>query len=132
MQIFFTFLKNNISFISYIIGTIILCSLMLSFGYFFGNKSKNLSSQLPYESGINAVGDARLRISIKFYLIAICFVIFDVEALFLYLWAISIKEIGWIGFIEGCIFIIVLLISLLYLIKIKIFDLTKQSIFYKN
>jgi NADH-quinone oxidoreductase subunit A len=71
-----------------------------------------------YESGIDSVGTARLRLSAKFYLVAMFFVIFDVEALYLYAWSVSIRESGWVGFIEAAIFILVLLAGLFYLVRI--------------
>ncbi|MBZ2279957.1 NADH-quinone oxidoreductase subunit A, partial [Buchnera aphidicola] len=74
----------------------------------------------PFESGIVSVGDTYLNFSVKFYLIAIFFVIFDVESLYLYAWSISIRELGWIGFIEATIFIGSLLVGLLYLVKVQV------------
>jgi len=61
-----------------------------------------------------SVGSGRLRISAKFYLVAMFFVIFDLEAVFLYAWAVSLRESGWAGFIEAAIFIVVLLVGLVY------------------
>ncbi len=60
---------------------------------------------MPFESGIDSVGSARLRLSAKFYLVAMFFVIFDVEALYLFAWSTSIRESGWVGFVEAAIFI---------------------------
>ncbi len=65
-----------------------------------------------------------MRLSAKFYLVAMFFVIFDVEALYLYAWSISIRESGWIGFIEAAIFILVLLAGLFYLVRIGALDWT--------
>ena len=62
----------------------------------------------PFESGIVTVGLARLRLSAKFYLIAVFFVIFDVEAVFLFAWAVAFRELGWPGYIEAVIFIAIL------------------------
>ena len=58
---------------------------------------------MPFESGIDSVGSARLRLSAKFYLVAMFFVIFDVEALYLFAWSTSIRESGWVGFVEAAI-----------------------------
>ena len=65
---------------------------------------------------------ARLRLSAKFYLVAMLFVIFDVEALFLFAWAISVRESGWAGFIEATIFVAILLAGLVYLGRIGALD----------
>jgi len=62
-----------------------------------------------------SVGSGRLRISAKFYLVAMFFVIFDLEAVFLYAWAVSLRASGWAGFIEATIFIVVLLVGLVYI-----------------
>lgn len=63
-----------------------------------------------------------MRLSAKFYLVAMFFVIFDVEALYLYAWSTSIRESGWTGFIEATIFIVVLLAGLVYLVRIGALD----------
>ena len=69
-----------------------------------------------------ALSRARLRFSAKFYLIAMFFVIFDIEALFLYAWAVSVRESGWPGFIEALIFILVLLAGLIYVWRVGALD----------
>lgn len=82
------------------------------------------SKNTPFESGIDSVSSARLRLSAKFYLVAMFFVIFDVEALYLYAWSTSIRESGWVGFVEAAIFILVLLAGLVYLVRIGALDWT--------
>ncbi len=79
---------------------------------------------MPFESGIDSVGSARLRLSAKFYLVAMFFVIFDVEALYLFAWSTSSGESGWVGFVEAAIFIFVLLAGLVYLVRIGALDWT--------
>lgn len=84
-------------------------------------KADNLSQKTneePFESGIVSVGDARLRFSAPFFLVAIFFVIFDLEAVFLFAWVIGFEESGMPGFIEALIFIVVLLAGLAYLWKL--------------
>lgn len=103
-----------------------LCALMLVGAYFLGGRARARTKNTPYESGIDAVGSARLRLSAKFYLVAMFFVIFDVEALYLFAWSISVRESGWIGFIEAAIFIFVLLAGLFYLVRIGALDWTPQ------
>ncbi|MBG0752107.1 NADH-quinone oxidoreductase subunit A [Pectobacterium carotovorum subsp. carotovorum PCCS1] len=97
---------------------------MLTGGFLLGGRARARAKNVPYESGIDSVGSARLRLSAKFYLVAMFFVIFDVEALYLYAWAVSIKESGWIGFIEATIFILVLLAGLIYLVRVGALDWT--------
>jgi len=84
-----------------------------------GGKSSSRYKHTPFESGIAPVGDTCLHFSVKFYLVAMFFVIFDVEALYLYIWSVSIIETGWTGFLEAFIFILFLLLSLFYLIRIQ-------------
>ncbi len=88
---------------------------MLVGGWYLGGRARARSKNTPFESGIDSVGSARLRLSAKFYLVAMFFVIFDVEALYLYAWSTSIRESGWVGFVEAAIFILVLLAGLVYL-----------------
>jgi NADH-quinone oxidoreductase subunit A len=68
----------------------------------------------PYESGNPPVGDTRYKFSIKFYIIAMLFMVFDVEAVFLYPWAVAYDKIGLYGFVEMMIFIFILLIGYIY------------------
>ena len=73
------------------------------------------------------MGNARLRFSAKFYLVAMFFVIFDVEALYLFAWSVSVRESGWVGFIEATIFISLLLVGLVYLWRIGALDWAPKS-----
>ena len=109
---------HNLAFIVFTTIALFLCALMLLGGYFLGGKTYSRNKNTPFESGIQSVGDTHVRFAAKFYLVAMFFVIFDVESLFLYAWVISIRESGWIGFVEVMLFIIVLMISLLYLSRI--------------
>lgn len=112
-------INEYFSFFWFIFFSLFLCFFMLFLSYFLGGKSKSRYKNIPFESGVTAVGDTSLRFSIKFYLIAMFFVIFDVEALYLYAWSTSVLEAGWTGFFEGSMFIAFLLLSLFYLIRIK-------------
>lgn len=84
-----------------------------------GTKRKNID---PYESGIVPVGDTNIRWNVNYFLIAISFVIFDIEAVFLYLWSLVVLETGWPGFFTASIFILALFIALIYEIKLGTFD----------
>ncbi|AFJ46370.1 NADH-quinone oxidoreductase subunit NuoA [Shimwellia blattae] len=112
------------AFAVFLIVAIGLCCLMLAGAWFLGGRARARHKNTPFESGIDSVGSARLRLSAKFYLVAMFFVIFDVEALFLYAWATSIRESGWVGFAEAAIFIFVLLAGLVYLVRIGALDWT--------
>ena len=69
---------------------------------------------VPYESGSETTGANHLKLSIKFYLTAILFVVFDIEAVFLYPWSASFRELGWFGFTEMLSFLVILTITLIY------------------
>ncbi|PWC10215.1 NADH-quinone oxidoreductase subunit A [Brenneria roseae subsp. americana] len=115
-------LAHHWAFALFLIVAVGLCGFMLVGGFLLGGRARARAKNIPYESGIDAVGSARLRLSAKFYLVAMFFVIFDVEALYLYAWAVSIRESGWVGFIEATIFILVLLAGLIYLVRIGALD----------
>jgi NADH-quinone oxidoreductase subunit A len=70
--------------------------------------------QMPYESGIRPVGSARERFHIRYHVIAMIFLIFDLEIAFIYPWAVLYKQLGWPGFIEMMVFLGILLIGFLY------------------
>jgi len=112
------------TFALFVIVAVGLCGFMLLGGFLLGGRARARHKNIPYESGIDSVGSARLRLSAKFYLVAMFFVIFDVEALYLYAWSVSIRESGWIGFVEATIFILVLLAGLIYLVRIGALDWT--------
>lgn len=71
----------------------------------------------PYESGMKPIGSARLRFSVKFYLVALLFIIFDVEVIYLYPWAIRLRDLGWTGMIEMLVFMGILGAGYLYILR---------------
>jgi len=91
---------------------LLLAILVLS--YVLGQRHKERATNLPYEGGIQQTGSARLRFSSQFYLVAMLFVIFDVEAVFIMLWALGFYELGWAGYIGISIFIVQLVVVLIY------------------
>jgi len=78
---------------------------------------KNTVKDSPYECGVEPVGNARSRFSVKFYLVAVLFILFDIEAVFLYPWAVSFKWLGLYGVIEMVLFIAILLAGYFYLLR---------------
>jgi NADH-quinone oxidoreductase subunit A len=96
--------------------------LMIAFSFVLGQKHTGRVTNEPFESGMPLTGTARIRFSIKYYLVAMFFVIFDVEALFIFAWAVSVRELGWPGYIEIVIFIEILLAALVYLWKLGALD----------
>jgi NADH-quinone oxidoreductase subunit A len=104
-----TTMSHNWAFAVFLLGVCGLIAFMLG-----------LSGMLP-------TGSARLRLSAKFYLVAMLFVIFDVEALYLFAWAVSVRESGWAGLIEATVFIAILLAGLAYLWRIGALDWAPQG-----
>ncbi len=100
--------------IAFVIGVTFLCVFMLTVPLLLGGKSWGRAKQEQFESGVVSAGGARIRLSAKFYLVAIFFVVFDLEALYLYAWASSVREVGWFGFATAAVFILVLLVGLIY------------------
>ncbi|MFN3162826.1 MAG: NADH-quinone oxidoreductase subunit A [Pseudohongiellaceae bacterium] len=100
---------------------------MLGLSFFLGQKTKRLYTQTPFESGIISVGSAQFRISVHFYLTAILFIIFDLEVVFLFAWAVAVRQAGWPGFIEISVFIFILLVALFYLWRIGALDWRTQT-----
>lgn len=92
----------------------ILAVVMVAMSMLFGPRRPTETKQGPYECGITPVGDARERFSVRFYLVAILFVMFDVEAAFLYPWAVVFDKLKLFGFIEMAIFIAIVFVGYLY------------------
>jgi len=101
--------------LAYTVIVIVLIAGLLFVSTLLGQKRQDHATHDVYESGIVPTGSANIKIAVPFYLTAILFIIFDLEAAFLFAWAISIREAGWLGFVEVVVFIFILLAGLLYL-----------------
>lgn len=100
---------------------------MLGLSFFLGQRINRKYKNTPFESGIISVGSAHFRISVHFYLSAILFIIFDLEVVFLFAWAVAVEQAGWPGFIEISVFIAILLLALFYLYRIGALDWRTQT-----
>lgn len=109
-------------FITFAFIVISIVGIMIGLSYILGERHNEKTTDEPYESGIPPTGDARLRFSSNFYLIAMFFVIFDLDAAFIMLWAVSFRELGLPGYIGILIFIVVLIILLIYELSIGALD----------
>ena len=98
----------------YFCGVIALVLTMLGLSWLLGQRRANDSTNYPFESGIIPVGSSQVRISADFYLIAIFFVIFDLETVFIFAWAIAFFELGWRGYFAILVFIAILVVALIY------------------
>ena len=104
----------NWSAIAFILAAIGLVVFMLVVPRLLGGRSQGSQKEEVFEAGVVGSGNARIRLSAKFYLVAIFFVIFDLEALYLYAYAVSVREAGWLGFAAAGTFITILIIGLIY------------------
>ena len=98
----------------YAMVVVFLLAAILSLSYFLGQHHSDRATGKPYEGGIEQTGSARLKFSAQFYLVAMLFVIFDVEAVFIMLWALGFYELGWPGYIGAAVFIGQLAVVLVY------------------
>jgi NADH-quinone oxidoreductase subunit A len=89
-----------------------LVSVVLS--NLFGPRKPTPEKSAPYECGMPPVGDARERQSVKFYLVAMIFLLFDIEVAFLYPWAMALRDLGWAGFVQVLLFMVLLLAGYVY------------------
>ena len=108
----------NWSALAFIVAAIGLVIFMLVVPRLLGGRSQGQQKEEIFESGVVGAGNARIRLSAKFYLVAIFFVIFDLEALYLYAYAVSVREVGWAGFITVTTFVVDLLVGLYYALSI--------------
>jgi len=109
-------------FIIYASAVFLLIGIMIGLSYILGERHKEKTTGEPYESGIPPTGDARLRFSSGFYIIAMFFVIFDLDAAFIMLWAVSFRELGLPGYIGILVFIGLLIVLLIYELSIGALD----------
>ena len=119
------FLVQNITFWPFLVfAAAVLCivAIMIGLSYVLGEHHKEKSTDQPFESGMPPTGDARLRFSSGFYIIAMFFVIFDLDAAFIMLWAVSFRELGLAGYIGMLIFIGLLVVLLIYELSIGALD----------
>ena len=96
---------------------VVLAAALLLISYVFGKRVRNKIKDTPYESGITPTGDARSRFSVKFYLVAMLFILFDIEAIFLYPWAVVYRELKMFGFVEMLVFVVLILSGFFYIWK---------------
>jgi len=104
----------SITFVVYFIAILLLTSTMLFISHLLNPKITKRKNLLPFESGIVPQGNTDLRWTVNYFLVAILFIIFDMEAVFLYVWASVVLDTGWPAFFATSVFIAILLIALVY------------------
>ena len=112
----------------YFVVVFLLVIAMLVVSYLLGQRHNEHATGSPYESGIVSEGSAHVRLSAKFYLVAMFFVVFDLEAAFIFAWAIAGREAGWPGYWEIVIFVGVLIATLVYLWRLGALDWGKSGV----
>ncbi len=91
---------------------------MIGLSALLGERHRERTTDTPYESGIIPTGSARIRFDVKFYLMAMFFVVFDLEAIFVFAWAVCVRQLGWPGYVEIVVFVAFLVIALVYLWRV--------------
>jgi NADH-quinone oxidoreductase subunit A len=109
---------------TYFGAVIVLVGLMIGLSYLLGPRHESRATVQPFESGIVAQGAAPLRFPVQFYLLAMFFVVFDLESVFIYAWAVAAREAGWPGYAEIMVFIGILAAALAYLWRVGALDWT--------
>ena len=92
----------------------LIAFIAIGLGELFGPKKKSEAKSMPYESGMNPYGEGTRRMPVRFYLIAVLFILFDIEVVFFLPWAIVFRQLGIFGLIEMVIFIVILLVGYVY------------------
>lgn len=118
--------SNLLPFLVYLAAIVAVAVIMLAGGYFFGQRHRSKAADESFESGIVPAGAAHIRFSVNFYLLAIFFVIFDMESVFLFAWSVAVEQAGWPGYLEVLVFIGVLVATLIYLWAIGALDWRTQ------
>jgi len=111
----------------YFAAIVLIVAAMLGLSSILGQRHRERATGEPYESGIVSTGSAQIRVDIKFYLVAVIFLVFDLEAAFLYAWAVAVRETGWAGYAEVLVFVGVLAAALAYLWRLGVLDWGKQK-----
>ena len=101
----------------FLLGALSFGAATIAMSTFIVPRRNNAVKNAPYECGVEPLGDARARFSIKFYLVAVLFILFDIEAVFLYPWAVTFRQLGLYGLIEMVLFIAILFVGYAYLLQ---------------
>ena len=112
--------------VAYFAFVVVLVTVIIILSYLLGQRHFEAATGEPYEGGIVSEGSARVRFSVNYYLVAMFFVVFDLEAVFLFAWAGAARELGWAGYLEVVLFVGVLVAALIYLWKVGALDWARE------
>jgi len=104
----------------------VIAAALVGLSFAVGKRLKNKVKDMPYECGIAPTGDAQHRFSVKFYLVAMLFILFDIEAIFLYPWAVVFKQLKMFGFMEMLVFVILILAGFFFIWKKGVLDWAQE------
>ena len=107
-------LENYLPILVFVAVGIAVGVVMITLGFVLGTRRPNSEKLSPYECGFEAFEDSRMKFDVRFYLVAILFIIFDLEIAFLFPWAVALKEVGLQGFIAVSIFLAILVVGFVY------------------
>jgi len=97
-----------------VVLSVLVALIAIGLGTLFGPRKPSAAKAMPYESGMNPYGDGTRRMPVRFYLIAVLFILFDIEVVFFLPWAIVFRQLGIFGLVEMIIFVIILLVGYVY------------------
>jgi NADH-quinone oxidoreductase subunit A len=97
-----------------IVLSTLVALIAIGLGTLFGPKKESAAKSMPYESGMNPYGEGTRRMPVRFYLVAVLFILFDIEVVFFLPWAITFRQLGLFGLVEMIIFIVILLVGYVY------------------
>jgi NADH-quinone oxidoreductase subunit A len=107
---------------AYLAAVLIIVGGMVGLSWVLGERRRERATSEPYESGVVSTGSARARFPIHFYLVAMIFLIFDLEVVYLFAWAVAARDVGWLGYGEILVFVGVLLAAWAYLWRVGALD----------
>ena len=110
-------LSDYVPLFVFVVISVALATLLVAASFVLGPSKKVRNKLLPYESGIIPTEPAHRRLSVRFYLTAMLFIIFDVEAVFFYPWAVILRQLRWYGLIEMAVFMLILVVALAHIWK---------------
>jgi NADH-quinone oxidoreductase subunit A len=114
--------------IVFVLLVAVVTTAMIAISFFLGERHHDRATGELYESGIRPAGSVQVRIPIQYVLLAMLFVLFDLEAVFLYLWAVALRAAGWPGYAAAAFFIAVLLLALWYVVRNGVFSWTTRRV----
>lgn len=113
--------------LAFVVLAMIVATVIVVASRLFGQQKPSAVKLAPYECGMPLIGTAREQISVKFYIIAMLFIVFDIEVVFLYPWAVMFKKLGVFGFYEMGTFILVLLVGYIYAWKKELWNGSRRN-----